>query len=91
VPRTRENKAKNAAAVKEVTSFQGNVYEPEVKMVRYAGPGDSVPVTRMLSSPQIKELEVAGFELSCPTWGGACTLERRTAPAVEDPEGVGTS
>ena len=82
--RTAENKAKNAAAVKETVAFTGGVTEEEVKMVRYQGADDSVPVTRMMTKSQIKQLEEAGFKLDCPEWGGACGVKevprRKGAP-----------
>ena len=79
--RTAANKEQNAAAVRETTQFTSGVYEAEVKMVRYAGPNDTVPVTRMMNKQQIKELESLGFNVDCPSWGGACDVK-----AVRKPE-----
>ena len=78
--RTEANKAKNAATVREASfGAQGGVYDEAagMKMVRYAGAGDALPVTRMLNAQQVKELESRGFELKCPSWGGACDIAEK--------------
>ena len=72
---------KNEALTKELVQAKGNVYDPGVQMDTYAGEGDSMPVTRMMTPEQIKELQKLGFELDCPNVAGmACGLKRR-APA----------
>ena len=73
--RTAENAEKNAAIVRATTREMGNVNDPGMKMVRYQGINDSIPVTRMMTPPMIKELEkAAGVKVSCPSWGGACEV-----------------
>lgn len=72
--RTEVNKEKNTAEVKAMTQLKASVYDPELRMVRYDG------VTRMLTPEQIKELNVLGYDLSCPGSGMACGLKVRPAP-----------
>ena len=78
---TEDNKAKNAAAVKENIAYTNTIglQDDRVKLVRYASADDAlgIPVTRMLEKEQVKELEKAGFELDCPSWGGACSLKEK--------------
>ena len=74
--KTAENREQNAAAVKDYqNAAAGSVYEAEVKMVRYTGANENIPVTRMMTRVQMKELESLGFEISCPDWGGACSVK----------------
>mmetsp|Transcript_14095 Transcript_14095/g.47001 ORF Transcript_14095/g.47001 Transcript_14095/m.47001 type:complete len:145 (+) Transcript_14095:63-497(+) len=75
--KTAANKEKNEAAVRQLTSTMGSVYDPPLKLVRYLGEGDSMPVTRMVTPEQIKELNAQGYELDCPKSGAACGLIRR--------------
>ena len=92
--RTAENKEKNAATVKEATSAGNSQYDGQVdmKMVRYIGEGDTMPVTRMMGTDQIAKLESMGYKVKCPTWGGACELvepkggARRAPPPKPEPE-----
>ena len=74
--RTEANKQKNAQQVKDasIAYNSGVVSDGNVKMVRYQGAQDALPVTRMMGAEQIKELEKLGYNLNCPSWGGACTL-----------------
>jgi hypothetical protein len=63
--RTAANKEKNAAIVKENIAYSNPVYDESrgVKLVRYQGQGDSIPVTRIMSTAQVQELEGLGFKL----------------------------
>ena len=74
--RTEANKEKNAAKVKETITFTNAVNDDTAgtRMVRYQGTNDVVPVTRLMSPEQVKELEALGYSLKCPTWGGTCEL-----------------
>ena len=83
--RTEANKEKNAAAVKENLAFTNGVVEEQVKMVRYQGKDDSLPVTRMMTRSQIKELEALGYKVECPSWGGACELNQVAASTPTPP------
>lgn len=83
--RTEANKEKNAAIIKETTDFTGAVAEEKVRMVRYAGAGDSMPVTRMMTDVDIKKLESMGFVVECPSWGGACSVRQVTSRTVDPP------
>ena len=74
--RTEANKERNAAAVKETLAFTNGVVDEQVKMVRYQGKDDSVPVTRMMTRSQIQELETLGYNIDCPSWGGACEVNK---------------
>ena len=77
--RTEANKAQNAAIVAGSSAgAQGGLYDdPNVKLVRYQGQDDLVPVTRIMGAQQVKQLEAKGFALKCPKWGGACEIEQR--------------
>lgn len=83
--RTEANKERNEAIVKASTAAKNDFIEEETKMVRYAGVNDAVPVTRMMTKSQIKELEAKGFVVSCPDWGGACEVKAAPPPAPPPP------
>ena len=83
--RTEANKERNEATVKETTRFTSGVADEDVKMVRYAGPDDTMPVTRMMTKSQIKELESLGFDVLCPDWGGACGIKPKAKSAPPPP------
>ena len=83
--RTEANKERNAAIVKENLAFTGNVAEEEVKLVRYQGATDTIPVTRMMNKQQIQQLEGLGYQVNCPSWGGACDVTKTVAAAPPPP------
>ena len=94
--RTEANKEANAASGRAMTSQKVSVYDPELTMVRYAGAGDSMPVTRMMTPQQIKELQALGYELDCPNVKGmACGLKPKAAarapPPPPEPAAVDTA
>jgi len=78
--RSVANKDANAAAVKELTARKNPVYTESVKMVRYMGENDTVPVTRMMTTQQVAEIEKLGFKVECPSWGGACEVIYSKSP-----------
>ena len=51
--------------------------DSQMKLVRYAGQSDVLPVTRLMGPQQVKELESLGFAVNCPAWGGACEVAKK--------------
>lgn len=79
--RTEANKSKNDATVQAVTNSMGNVYDPNLTLVRYPDYPGATPSTKMLKPADIKALRAGGFELDCPpTAGMACGLKRGPGP-----------